>query len=147
MRALLDVNMLLALFDRAHLFHAPAQAWWRTNEASGWASSPLTENGFLRIVSQRGYPRPVPLADAMSALRAWAVAPRHQFWPDDVTLLDSSVVDHRYVLGPRQLTDIYLLALAVRHGGRLVTLDRGIPIAAVRGAGPEHLAVVVGPAA
>jgi predicted nucleic acid-binding protein len=71
------------------------------------------------------------------------VPPHHKFWPDDLSLLDGAVIDHGRIFGPRQITDVYLLALAVRHGGRLVTMDRGIASHAVRGAGPEHLAVIV----
>ena len=139
MRALFDVSMLLALFDPAHVFNATARQWWVENQDHGWASCPLTENGFLRVVSQRGYSSPLPLADALSRLRTWAVPARHAFWPDDVSLMDTTVFDHGHVLGPGQNTDIYLLALAVRHSGRLVTFDRSISVKAVRGAGPQHL--------
>ena len=66
----------------------------------------------------------------------------HAFWPDDISLLDEQLIDRNHVLGPKQLTDIYLLALAVKHGGRLVTFDRTVPIAAVRGAQARHLVVI-----
>ena len=139
MRALLDVNMLLALFDQAHTFHVRARTWWAANERHGWASSPLTQNGFLRIVSRPSYPRPVPLADALRLLAAWAIPPRHEFWSDEISMLDKEAIDHSRLLGAKQITDVSLLAIAVRHGGRLVTLDRGIPLAAVRGAMPDNL--------
>ena len=139
MRALLDVNMLLALFDKGHTFHAKAQAWWLANQQHGWASCPLSQNGFLRISTQKSYPRPIRLPDAMGLLRAWAVPPQHEFWPDDLSLLDPQTIEPTRLLGSKQITDIYLLALAVRHGGRLVTLDRGISPATVHGASPEHL--------
>jgi toxin-antitoxin system PIN domain toxin len=142
MRALLDVNVLLALFDRGHPFHVRARAWWLANHDAGWASCPLSQNGFLRISCQKSYPRPIALADSIRLLRSWAVPPRHEFWPDDMTLLDPAVIDHGRVLSAKQLTDIYLLALAVEHGGRLATFDRGIPLAAARGARPDHLVVV-----
>ena len=142
MRALFDVSMLLALFDPAHVFNATARQWWSKNSDHGWASCPLTENGFLRVVSQRGYSSPLPLAGALSMLRAWAVPARHAFWPDDVSLLDPKVFDHRHVLGPGQLTAVYLLAMAVKHGGRFATFDRGISLKAVRGASAKHLDVV-----
>ena len=139
MRALLDINVLLALFDPAHTFHNKAIAWWSENELHGWSSSPLTENGFLRIVSQPGYARPVLLPDALKTLREWAVPPRHAFWPDDVSILDGKVFDYDRLLGPRQITDVYLLALAVKNGGRLVTFDRGVALRAVKGAQARHL--------
>lgn len=139
MRALLDVNVLLALFDPRHVHHGRAHAWWRGAKRHGWASCPITENGFLRISSQKAYQNPLPLADALAMLRQWAKPPLHAFWADDLSLLDTDVIDHGRVLSPRQLTDIYLLALAVRNGGGLVTLDRGISLHAVKGATPEHL--------
>lgn len=139
MRALLDVNVLLALFDVGHLFHDRARAWWRVNSDFGWASCPLTENGYLRIVSQRSYQRSVRLSDAVVQLRNWAVPPLHEFWPDDISLLDEARISYAHLLGPKQIMDVYLLALAVRHGGRLVTLDRGISVSVAKGATPEHL--------
>ena len=66
----------------------------------------------------------------------------HQFLPDYVSLLDDKVVDRPQLLGPRQLTDVYLLALAVAHGARLVTLDKSISLVAVRGANEAHFAVI-----
>jgi len=66
----------------------------------------------------------------------------HAFWPDDISLLDEQLIDRNHVLGPKQLTEIYLLALAAKHGGRLVTFDRTVPIAAVRGAQARHLVVI-----
>ena len=142
MRALLDVNMLLALFDSGHSFHAKTRGWWQANEHHGWASCPLSQNGFLRITSQGSYPRALRLADAMQILGRWAVAPRHEFWADDLTLLDEQAFDRARLLTSKQITDVYLLALAVKNGGRLVTLDRGIPLAAAKGARPQHLVVV-----
>ena len=142
MRALLDVSMLLALFDPKHVHHSRARQWWILSKEHGWASCPITENGFLRIATQKAYSNPIALADALELLRRWAKPPFHEFWPDDVSLLDPAVVDHSRVLGPRQLTDIYLLALATRHGGRFVTLDLGISLAAARGAKAENLVMV-----
>lgn len=142
MRALLDVNVLLALFDPKHVHHSRARQWWHGETRHGWASCPITENGFLRIATQKAYSNPVPLPDALVLLRRWAVPPLHEFWPDDVSLLDDRTIDTGRVLGPRQITDICLLALAVRRGGRLVTFDRGISIAAVHGAEARHLVML-----
>lgn len=142
MRALLDINILLALFDSGHLFHGRALQWWSANKNEGWASCPLTENGYLRIISQASYPRAVRLADAALHLRTWAVPPLHEFWPDDVSILDSGIIEYTRLLSPKKITDVYLLALAVKHGGRLVTLDTGISVQAVKGARAENLVVV-----
>ena len=64
MRGLLDVNALIALFDEDHPFNATIREWWVENRAGGWASCPLTENGFLRVVSQRRYSNPMSIAEA-----------------------------------------------------------------------------------
>jgi toxin-antitoxin system PIN domain toxin len=141
-RALLDVNVLLALFDSEHAHHARARAWWVQNRDRGWASCPLTQNGFIRIMSSPGYPRPLIVADALSVLGAQVALPGHTFWPDDVSVFDATLFHHDRILGPRQLTDIYLLALAMKHGGRLATLDRAIPAGAVRGAEDRDVAFI-----
>ena len=96
MRALLDVNVLIALLDVDHAFHPRATAWLRTNVRDGWASCPITQNGCVRIDATR-------------------------------------------VHGPRQLTDVSQLALAVKHRGRMVTFDASIAIGAVKGAKAPHL--------
>jgi hypothetical protein len=142
MRALFDVNALLAIFDRDHAFHLPARGWWAANAEGGWATCPLTQNGFTRIMSQRNYPGHRPLRDALEVLRTGVTEPGHEFWPDDVSIVDPGLFDHTRILGPKQLTDIYLLALAVKNGGRLVTFDRTVPLAAVRQATPDNLVIL-----
>jgi toxin-antitoxin system PIN domain toxin len=142
MRALFDVNALLALFDPGHTFHASARDWWEVNQEPGWATCPLTQNGFIRVMSQASYSGRRSILEAIDALQLGVVQPGHEFWPDSLSITDSAFIDPARILGPNQVTDIYLLGLAVKHGGRLVTFDRGIPLAAVRGARPENLVVV-----
>jgi len=139
--ALLDVNFLIALFDPDHVHHEAAHAWFSTQRASGWASCPLTENGVVRILSNPAYSpsaeRPAAIAARMASFRE---SGRHVFWPDDVSICDARVFS--LGIGHRQLTDVYLLALAVRRDGRLATFDRSIPRKAVRGARSDHIVVV-----
>ncbi len=142
MRALFDVNALLALFDQAHPFHGPVRAWWHDNQAGGWATCPLTQNGFVRIMSQPRYLQSRSPVEAIAALRRGLDQPDHEFWLDDISIADRGRFSHDGILGPNQITDIYLLALAVKHDGRLVTFDRGLPLNAVRGAEPKHLVVL-----
>jgi uncharacterized protein len=142
MRALLDVSVLLPLFDGSHTHHQRAIAWCKANAAAGWASCPLTQNGFARIVCQPKYPRPARLLDALAVLRRQTGQADHAFWPDDISIADADVFDPAFILGPNQITDVYLLGLAVRNGGRLVTFDRGIPAKAVRQAQPHSLVVL-----
>jgi uncharacterized protein len=141
-RALFDVNAVLAIFDESHPFHGQARTWWHDNQAAGWASCPLTQNGFVRIMSQPRYLQTRSSAEAIAALRSGLDQPDHKFWPDDISIVDDTIFDHGYILGPNQITDVYLLGLAVRNGGRLVTFDRGLPLKAVRGAEPRHVVVL-----
>ncbi|MCA1806170.1 MAG: VapC toxin family PIN domain ribonuclease [Xanthomonadaceae bacterium] len=139
MRALLDVNVLIALLDIDHVHHVAATQWLAGNIGHGWASCPLTQNGCIRIMSQSGYPNPLAAAVVAARLVEAAGTPHHRFWPDSVSLLASDTVAWEAILGSRQVSDVYLLALAVRNEGRLVTFDRGIALHAVRGAEPRHL--------
>jgi toxin-antitoxin system PIN domain toxin len=139
MRALLDVNVLIALLDADHASHRPARQWFHDSARDGWASCPLTQNGCVRIMSHHGYPNALPVPRVMERLREAAAGAHHAFWPDDLSLLDERVADATRIHGPRQLTDLYLLALAVRRGGRFVTFDRTIALGAIRGAEAKHL--------
>lgn len=139
MRSLLDVNVLIALLDAAHVHHAHATQWLGENIRHGWASCPLTQNGCIRILSQPNYPNSVPAVQAAARLREAVRTVHHEFWADDQSLLDDDRFDWTHLLGPRQLTDAHLLALAVRHKGRFVTLDRRVPLAAVSGATAKNL--------
>lgn len=143
MRALLDVNVLIALLDGGHAMHIRATEWLASQAGEGWASCPLTQNGAVRIMSQPGYPTPRPAALVAERLASACTAAQHQFWPADVSLLGAGLIDWRHLLGHRQVTDAYLLALAVRHQGRFATFDQRIKPELVIGATPEHLQIIV----
>ena len=139
MRALLDINVLIALHDRDHIHHERAALWLDANIAHGWASCPLTQNGCLRIMSQPGYSKPQPLASLVAMLQSSTGTSFHQLWSDDISILDGARFHHSHMHGPRQLTDLYLLGLAVKNDGRFVTFDARIPLTAVHGAKAKHL--------
>jgi toxin-antitoxin system PIN domain toxin len=141
-RALLDVNVLIALLDSDHASHDAAIHWFAKHAREGWASCPITQNGCIRIMSNQGYPNPLPVQAVIERLAEACNEDIHEFWADGVSLLDSDVVDSTRIHGSRPLTDIYLLALAVQHAGRLVTFDGGIPLAAVRKATPQNILVL-----
>lgn len=141
-RALLDINVVIALLDRDHAQHRLALRWFVEHAEAGWASCPLIENGCLRIMSQSAYPNPVPLREVEERLRQFTANPAHEFWPDDLSILDSERFDLARGIGHRQLTDIYLLGLAVAHHGRLVSFDRRISLSAVPGAAAQNLHVL-----
>ncbi len=143
MRALLDVNVIIALFDPDHVHHARAWPWFKAwSMQHGWASCPITQNGVVRVMSQPGYPNPLQVASVLERLGRATAADSHEFWPDEVSVLDVQRFEHAHIHGHRQLTDLYLLGLAVARGGCLASFDRAIPLSAVRGAQPRHLLAV-----
>ncbi len=142
MRALLDVNVLIALLDADHAHHRVASDWLGDNIQHGWASCPITQNGCLRIMSQPRYPNALALGQVVSRLAHACAARHHEFWPDTVSVLNPELVEHRRLISPKQITDVFLLTLAAYNGGRFVTFDRSIPIAASRLADADTLHVI-----
>ncbi len=142
MRALLDVNVLIALLDSAHVHHRDAMDWLQRESGHGWASCPLTQNGCIRIMAQPGYPGAFTAAEVAARLAEAAADSSHEFWPADRNSLEHGTLDWDHILGHRQITDAYLLALAVHRGGRFVTFDRNVPLNAVRGADETHRLVL-----
>jgi toxin-antitoxin system PIN domain toxin len=138
-RALFDVNVLIALLDTDHVGHAVANSWFATNLEHGWASCPITENGTARIMASAGYPNPLPVAAILQRLAMAKATEYHRFWPDDISVTNAEVFNYAELLWPKQITDRYLLALAVRNNGQLVTFDQGIRLTAAIGATAEHL--------
>jgi uncharacterized protein len=144
--SLLDVNVLVALFDPDHVHHELAHDWFAEHGRQGWATCPVTENGFVRVLATPAYGAAVNrVSDLLPRLSRFCASGGHVFWEDSVSLRDVGLFDWSAAAGHRQVTDIYLLGLARAHGGRLVTFDRSIPLRAVRGATAKHLSVV-GPA-
>jgi toxin-antitoxin system PIN domain toxin len=141
---LLDVNVLIALIDPAHVGHDAGHRWFDSEGKAAWATCPLTENGVIRIVGHPKYPNTpgstASVAAIVSQLRSLS---GHVFWPDDISLVAADHVDATQVLTSAQVTDTYLLALAVAHGGRLVTFDRRLSVKAVRG-GKDALQIIEG---
>lgn len=120
--------------DSAHVQHELAHAWFAREGRAAWASCPLTQNGVLRIIGHRQYPGfsggPAAVAPLLHGL---IQLPGHQFWPDDVSLLDGSRVDPSRLMSAARVTDTYLLALAAAHQGQLATLDARLSSAGVHG--------------
>jgi uncharacterized protein len=140
-RFLLDVNVLIALIDPAHVQHDRAHAWFAAKGRAAWATCPLTENGVLRIVGHLRYPNspgsPAAVAELLSSLRN---LPGHAFWPDDISLLDRKHANTTRLLDSAHVTDSYLLALAHAHKGQLATFDQRMPAeSVVDGATALHL--------
>ena len=131
-RFLLDVNVLIALIDPAHVQHDRAHDWFAAQGKQAWATCPLTENGVLRVVGHARYPNspgtPAAVAELLTILRSLN---GHEFWPDDISLFDNRRINSTRLLNTGQVTDTYLLALAGAHGGKLATFDRQLVMDAV----------------
>ncbi len=144
MTYLLDVNVLIALIDPAHVAHDAAHEWFGSSGHKNWATCPMTENGVLRIVGHPRYPNtpgsPAAVAALVAGLRE---LPGHHFWTDDISVVASPSVDAARILTAAQVTDTYLLALAKAHGGKLATFDRRVSAAAVKG-GKAALHIIEG---
>ena len=141
--ALLDVNVLVALFDPDHVHHDLAHDWFLNQRRAGWATCPLTENGLIRVLSSPRY-RDVGLAiaDIAARLHVLKTTGRHTFWADDVSLSDERLFRPLRMRGHRQITDVYLAGLAQAKGGHLATLDRGIPVGAIVDASRDLLQII-----
>lgn len=142
MRILLDPNVLIALFDPRQVHHDRAHIWWEHPRASGCASCPLTQNGFVRVLSQQGYPNSVATPVAIRILGEAVRAQDHAFWPDDLSITSGDHFRSERILGPKRVSDLYLLSLAVQREGRLATFDRTIRLSAAEGATGRHLAML-----
>jgi uncharacterized protein len=140
-RFLIDINVLIALIDPAHVQHDRAHQWFAQVGRRAWATCPLTQNGVLRIVGHARYPNsPGTPAAVVGLLAELCALPGHDFWPDDISLLDQGRVEGTRLLDSKQVTDSYLLALAHAHDGQLATFDqRLVTDAVVNGARTLHL--------
>lgn len=141
--ALLDVNVLVALLDSGHVHHELAHDWFEDQRPHGWATSPMTENGAVRILSNRTYVSPpYRPTEVVDHLRSLCGTSHHSFWPEAISLTDSKIFTAHLLRGHRQVADVYLLGLAKVAGGALATFDRSIPIGAVKGATRAMLQVI-----
>lgn len=124
---LLDVNVLIALAWPNHHGHAAARDWFRAHARNGWATTPITESGFVRVSSNRlALPAATTPSAAITLLRQLTSASGHRFWADDVQHVLDDVIDPANVTGYRQVTDAHLLALCRAREGRLVTFDTAL---------------------
>lgn len=126
---LLDINILIALADPDHEHHGKAESFFLANHNLGWATCPITENGFVRIIGNSSYPKGPGSTDAAcTILKQLCAQAGHRFWPDDLSLRGALNLP-----GSKHLTDHYLLSLALHRQGKLVTLDRHINASLIPG--------------
>jgi uncharacterized protein len=143
MRLLLDVNLLVALLDEGHMHHDIVQALIAKPKIK-IATCALTENGVLRVMNLPAYSSfgPVGFEPIRKQLNQLSKDLDHEFWPCDISLRDATNIQWDRIMGHNQITDLYLLALAVKHKGAIATLDHRIAIETVRGAQTSNLLVL-----
>ena len=141
-RFLFDVNTVLALLDPRHVFHDAAHGWLGQQNDLHWLTSPIIQNGVIRVASNARYPNHLGTSGQVrGVLQDFCNDARHEFCPDDVSLLDNTRLTRPELLTPPSVTDLYLVALALHHRAQLATFDARIPAAAIRG-GPGALSVI-----
>lgn len=140
MRHLLDVNVWVALLDEMHIHHPQALAFVQQAQVQ-IATCPLTENGVIRVLNLPGYSKfgPTGFEAVQQKLKQICDELDHEFWSDAVSLRNEPAINWSRVLGHNQITDVYLLALAVAHQGCLVTLDHRVALSTVHGANSDNL--------
>jgi uncharacterized protein len=125
--SLLDINVLLASVDQDHVAYRKVHSWLDQLDSKPWATCPLTQAGFVRIISRQGFhPNAMSVDEAFQMLADITLRPGHRFWPLDITLAEAVQPFQDRLVGHRQVTDAYLLGLAIRNKGHLITLDRGV---------------------
>lgn len=144
--ALLDVNVLLALLWRPHAMHGAAMKWFTQRGRMGWATSALTQTGFVRVLSNPAFTKTGPRPHEAIAILGQSIAdPHHQFWKEPVPITDISESLRSRIQGHKQITDAYLLTLAVRNKGSLVTFDYRMASLPARGSSEEKALLVLRP--
>ncbi|MBT3470779.1 MAG: VapC toxin family PIN domain ribonuclease [Opitutae bacterium] len=139
---LLDINVLIALYDPGHEHHDLSHGWFEGIRKEGWATCPLTENGFIRIMSHPNNPASLGLPrEAAKRLRQFRKSGHHVFWPDELSVLDSPPFKLGSLTSGKFLLDIYLLGLAARNKGALSTFDERMMTKCVRN-GKEYVEVI-----
>jgi toxin-antitoxin system PIN domain toxin len=124
---LLDANVLIAMAWPTHRAHDRVQEWLARHAHDGWATCPLTQTAFVRILSNPAFsPNALTVADALALLQANLGHPAHRFWPDDATFIQALEPFAQRLTGHQQVTDAYLLGLAIRKKGKLATMDRAV---------------------
>lgn len=143
MAYLLDVNVLIALSDSNHTFHETAWNWFDQKSRRGWATSPITQNALVRILSNKSYPgSPGGVEVVSEILHSLLKVKGHKFVPDDISIDSPALILKFGFVASKQLTDVYLLALSVRHKLKFATFNSKIPFRSVA-SGKEHLEVIV----
>jgi uncharacterized protein len=144
---LLDVNVMLAWLWPAHEVHKAASLWMHNHRQEPWATCPITEMGFLRILTNQSFSPNAPKWDeAVKLLRKHTEgSPKHTFWQDSVSLAEMDLTMGSRIKGSNQITDAYLLNLAIHYQGKLVTFDHRTRSLAPKGSAEHDTLVILHP--
>jgi uncharacterized protein len=124
---LLDVNVLIALVEPGHEHYSRVQKWFGASGKASFILCPLTEAGFLRITTNPAFrPGPRPTEQSIAVLQALKSHPQYSYWDMGESWVNLTSRFAWRVLGHQQVTDAYLLGLAIKESGILVTFDRGL---------------------
>ena len=124
---LLDTNVLIALTEAGHIHHQNAQNWLNSSGEHEWGICPLTEMGFLRITTNsKSYPNPRTFGLAIAILEMVKAFPGFCYWEIKDSWVALTAPFASRISGHQQVTDAYLLGLAIKEDGMLVTFDRGV---------------------
>jgi len=124
---LLDANVLIALAWPEHVAHERVGRWFARHSRAGWATCPLTEAAFVRILSNPAFsPKALTPSNALIVLKRNTELPNHRFWADSISLAEAMGRLSCRLTGHQQVADAYLIALAIHNGGKLATLDAGM---------------------
>ena len=137
-----DVNVLIALFDTAHQHHNMASTAFVEHNSEGWASCPVVETGFIRVISNPSYTNSVSVANAVSLLQIAISNTQHHNLHQSISILNNDCFQTAHLVSHKQLTDLYLIGMAIYHNVKLITFDRNIPTHAAIGFEPKHLLVL-----
>ena len=126
-RYLLDLNALVFLADTDSPHYPAVQNWFDTAGKEDWGVCPLTEAGFVRVTTNPAYGGATrTVAQATAILAAFAAYPGYRYWPISESWSAVTAPFAARLFGHQQVTDAYLVGLALKHNGTLVTFDRGI---------------------
>jgi uncharacterized protein len=124
---LLDANVLIAMAWPSHTDHTKVQRWLAASLDEGWATCPVTESAFVRIISNPAFsPDGLTPKEANDLLRENLKHSAHRFWADEIALDQALQPVGSRIEGHNQMTDAYLLGLAMHKKSKLATLDQGL---------------------
>jgi len=143
--SLLDVNVLIALMWPAHQSHSQVEDWFSRHASQGWATCPFTQAAFVRLLSNPAFSRDaVTPHEAITLLSANLKHRYHRYWDDEISFAEAVKEFEGRLVGHRQVTDAYLLGLAIHKKGKFATLDRSVQALLPQDSPHRHRVEIIG---